>query len=392
MDVREIKNLDWCEYTFFSLVSSVENWKKNDGRYFKGPLLFLMLCYVDRVEFKAGQVERKFSILRGWTSKILKKRATEEEIEGFGKGHITGRLGLIEDLEKNASDILCSSLKTISTGIVMLGKAILEVGPNAFQNEKPEKAAEAFNQDDEFWQQPSVTNVVDEVLACATSAGDLILMDEFLLEKESSPPLDNKRRLSTIATPTFSLGLNQTPTPPTPPCGDIDESEKLFMYNNMFATREDMYSLSTDEDVSSSVIDIWSLILNIQNLYRGKNKPHIVFFSTKLAYFLTLHNSTGQVTDANRIANFHTRLQNELYTYRSPSLEKADLVFFPICDDKQFSLVCFNFVKDRVDYIDNRSLPEILLFRKNMELFMRFWFKHYNLLEPNIAAQFFLVS
>lgn len=26
----------------------------------------------------------------------------------------------------------------------MLGKAILEVGPNAFQNEKPEKAAEAF--------------------------------------------------------------------------------------------------------------------------------------------------------------------------------------------------------------------------------------------------------
>ncbi|XP_021718293.1 uncharacterized protein LOC110686030 [Chenopodium quinoa] len=199
---------------------------------------FLILCYVTwiELEFKAGQVERKFPTLCGWTSKILKKRATEEEIEG----HIIGRLGPVEDLKKEKmSDILCSSLKTMS-----------EVGPNAFQNEKPEKAAEAFkcvsdlfnkcsscckfsmnaarsdpyfSQDDEFWQQPRVMDVVDEVLACATIAGDLLLMDEFLLEKESSPPLDNKRRLSTVATPTFSLGLNQTPTPPTPLCGDIDE-------------------------------------------------------------------------------------------------------------------------------------------------------------------------
>lgn len=42
-DVSKIKDLNWCEYTFKSLIDSAISWKKKPESFFCGPALFLMV-------------------------------------------------------------------------------------------------------------------------------------------------------------------------------------------------------------------------------------------------------------------------------------------------------------------------------------------------------------
>lgn len=68
---------------------------------------------MDRVEFKARDVKRKFPTLCGWTDKILKRRCKCEEKEGFGKGYIVDPLhigyeAVASNMLKNC-DVLCEA-------------------------------------------------------------------------------------------------------------------------------------------------------------------------------------------------------------------------------------------------------------------------------------------
>ncbi|XP_074294092.1 uncharacterized protein LOC141621674 [Silene latifolia] len=91
MDVNDIANYNWCEYILDSLRNAKLNWavKKN---YFEGPLLFLMLFYVDRVVHKKRTVDRDFFTLTGWTTTALYARQ-KEEMKSFHFGE-----GTIEDM------------------------------------------------------------------------------------------------------------------------------------------------------------------------------------------------------------------------------------------------------------------------------------------------------
>ncbi|VFQ95834.1 unnamed protein product [Cuscuta campestris] len=69
------------------LINSTIQWKRKSNPYFTGPVLFLMMFYVDRVVFRMRVVPRTFPTILGWTSQKLKEReGLERESGGFGRG------------------------------------------------------------------------------------------------------------------------------------------------------------------------------------------------------------------------------------------------------------------------------------------------------------------
>ncbi|RAL37377.1 hypothetical protein DM860_000071 [Cuscuta australis] len=68
VNVSGIKNLNWCLYTLESLIEATNYWKANKSRFFGGPLLFLIVFYVDNVIFKSRRVQRQFPSFVGWNA------------------------------------------------------------------------------------------------------------------------------------------------------------------------------------------------------------------------------------------------------------------------------------------------------------------------------------
>ncbi|XP_019154223.1 PREDICTED: uncharacterized protein LOC109150699 isoform X5 [Ipomoea nil] len=88
-DVRMIKDLDWCGYLLSSLVNTHDSWTQNTARKFPGPLLFLTLFYVDRVEAGERNVPRANPAAHGWTKRALDAREQQEVDAGeFGYGQL----------------------------------------------------------------------------------------------------------------------------------------------------------------------------------------------------------------------------------------------------------------------------------------------------------------
>ncbi|XP_019161121.1 PREDICTED: uncharacterized protein LOC109157732 isoform X3 [Ipomoea nil] len=88
-DVRMIKDLDWCGYLLSSLVNTHDSWSQNTARKFTGPLLFLTLLYVDRVEVGERNVPRANPASHGWTKRALDAWEQQEvDAGGFGYGRL----------------------------------------------------------------------------------------------------------------------------------------------------------------------------------------------------------------------------------------------------------------------------------------------------------------
>ncbi|XP_074313801.1 uncharacterized protein LOC141648995 [Silene latifolia] len=93
-NVSAIGQLDWCQFVMESLRYNTKDWvKKGKKNHFGGPLLFLMLVYVDRVVHEKRFVERDYYTLLNWTSAALFSREKQEMEAGqFGLGRVKGRL------------------------------------------------------------------------------------------------------------------------------------------------------------------------------------------------------------------------------------------------------------------------------------------------------------
>ncbi|CAH9104033.1 unnamed protein product [Cuscuta europaea] len=91
VNVVRIREMNWCEYVMTTLIEKKHVWEKNDTKSFTGPLLFLMLLYVDRVVVYRRKIDRSIPAWRGWTSTLLRARETEEmQVGGIGLGYIDG--------------------------------------------------------------------------------------------------------------------------------------------------------------------------------------------------------------------------------------------------------------------------------------------------------------
>ncbi|KAJ8434394.1 hypothetical protein Cgig2_014241 [Carnegiea gigantea] len=95
VDVNEIVKYNWCAFLLQCLNDTVVKWKQNRTRYFRGPLMFLMLFYLDRVEFRGKRCkDRWFPTARHWTIDAVEQRNKDEkEFPGeYGRGKTIDRI------------------------------------------------------------------------------------------------------------------------------------------------------------------------------------------------------------------------------------------------------------------------------------------------------------
>ncbi|RAL52635.1 hypothetical protein DM860_007403 [Cuscuta australis] len=106
-DVDGIAHLNWCEYVHRALIDSRVKWEKGNRKYYTGPLLCLLVFYVDRVVLYRRDVERMSPAFLGWTSKILRDRENNEvRAGGFGLGYDDGRfVGEVMDASSGDTDV-----------------------------------------------------------------------------------------------------------------------------------------------------------------------------------------------------------------------------------------------------------------------------------------------
>ncbi|GKB10636.1 hypothetical protein Tco_0844559 [Tanacetum coccineum] len=108
-NIDEFQNYDWCQFILDCIKAEVMEFKPRS--YFAGPLLLLALIYVSSTVSPTTTVERKAPIFKAWSTKLLKKRESEElKSGGFGKLPILEGLEFIEPkkpkLKKKKSEVL----------------------------------------------------------------------------------------------------------------------------------------------------------------------------------------------------------------------------------------------------------------------------------------------
>ncbi|CAH9082352.1 unnamed protein product [Cuscuta europaea] len=115
VNVGEIKNLNWCKYTRQSLMDAGEEWQAYPPRMFTGPLLFLMICYFDRVQFKGQILDNVFPTIKFWTKDRIDKRVKDERKLGFGLGKVKPRIMHVEEqTEQKGDELLTKEISFIS--------------------------------------------------------------------------------------------------------------------------------------------------------------------------------------------------------------------------------------------------------------------------------------
>ncbi|KAK9671539.1 hypothetical protein RND81_12G037400 [Saponaria officinalis] len=93
-DVSLISSFNWCYFTRAAMIDSIMKWQENEKKgnvkAFKGPIMVLVLIYLDRVVFKLRSVLRAFPTLPTWTKEDAKSRirAEKKEAGGFGFGFV----------------------------------------------------------------------------------------------------------------------------------------------------------------------------------------------------------------------------------------------------------------------------------------------------------------
>ncbi|KAJ8424951.1 hypothetical protein Cgig2_018758 [Carnegiea gigantea] len=92
-NIDEIKRYNWCAYAIKCLNDAVVEWKKDKSKFFTRSLLFLMLFYMDRVQFRGRKVERSFPVAINWDTDKVRNRDKDEQLSGgYGKGRIIERI------------------------------------------------------------------------------------------------------------------------------------------------------------------------------------------------------------------------------------------------------------------------------------------------------------
>ncbi|XP_019177057.1 PREDICTED: uncharacterized protein LOC109172327 [Ipomoea nil] len=142
VNVKNIKNLNWCRYIFNSLTTTVEKWKKSKSTFFTGPLVFLMVSYLDRMQFKGQQIPRKYPAISVWTMDMIQKRLVDKKNSGgYGRGKVLDRVRKsVAEIENNnivrdgveaqavGDKVKMSDVEKISMGMKKLTAAIVEFG------------------------------------------------------------------------------------------------------------------------------------------------------------------------------------------------------------------------------------------------------------------------
>ncbi|GJV73334.1 hypothetical protein Tco_1493329 [Tanacetum coccineum] len=104
-NIEDVLNMDWCGYLLKCLRKSKLNWKReNERSWYIGPLLFLILFYLDSTRSLAPNVEKVKPAIKFWTNEILKKVEKEVlDVGGFGTKGFSRPVEQIQKLDNMAT-------------------------------------------------------------------------------------------------------------------------------------------------------------------------------------------------------------------------------------------------------------------------------------------------
>ncbi|PWA72729.1 hypothetical protein CTI12_AA262800 [Artemisia annua] len=77
-----VSKMDWCSYVIECMVKECFGYKPN--KYFSGPLLLLVIIYVNSTTSETVKVEKTVPAFKAWSSRLLFERQKEELALGFG--------------------------------------------------------------------------------------------------------------------------------------------------------------------------------------------------------------------------------------------------------------------------------------------------------------------
>ncbi|PWA41312.1 ulp1 protease family, C-terminal catalytic domain-containing protein [Artemisia annua] len=117
----------------------------------------------------------------------------------------------------------------------------------------------------------------------------------------------------------------------------------------------DMETIMPKLEISSNVIDIWSEILNVMELYKEDTRlPSRYFFKISLInplYYIEKH------SDEEKLQSFTKSVDDSFADDEKDlkTLETFDILFFPICRESHLYLICADFKNGSFRVIDNSS-------------------------------------
>ncbi|XP_021774212.1 uncharacterized protein LOC110738152 [Chenopodium quinoa] len=213
MHKENIKNLNWCQYVFDSLIKNHVDWRKQSSKgFYKGPLQFLMLFYFDRVQRLGKKPPRTIPIISVWKRDMVLERIKNELELGLGKGKILPRI--VEEAEISPEIFMNDFIDVvIETGrsLSKLSSKLLKAKEIFPENDLVKKVVEVMgkvareqsilSQDEEIYGSEDFLNAIAEAKREFFKAAD---MEKNKKGKQKKEEFNINKA--------FSLGL----TPPSP--------------------------------------------------------------------------------------------------------------------------------------------------------------------------------
>ncbi|XP_021752404.1 ABC transporter F family member 4-like isoform X5 [Chenopodium quinoa] len=227
MDKENIKNLNWCQFVYDSLIKCHVDWRKQQGKgFYKGPLQFLMLFYFDRVQRLDKRPPRTIPIISAWNRDMVLERLKIELELGFGRGKILPRIAAeVEESPKVFMDDFVSLVKTTCSNLSKLSSKLVKAKDIFPGNDLVKKVDEVLgkvvarepsilSQDEEFFGSEDFLNALAQAEKNLMQGSEKQTTEKQMTGKKLTKKGKEKEQEYDIRK-AFSLGL----TPPSPAIG-----------------------------------------------------------------------------------------------------------------------------------------------------------------------------
>ncbi|KAK1368375.1 hypothetical protein POM88_034467 [Heracleum sosnowskyi] len=136
--------------------------------------------------------------------------------------------------------------------------------------------------------------------------------------------------------------------------------EEIFFWNNSICLKHQIQSLKIGEKIYTNVVDVFTTILNEEEMYRSPDSPHRFFCNTMTTMgtlTVTNHVRSDSMDKTMKFVRFCSNLDFVLHRH-NVNINDVDLIFFPIHYVEHFYVVCFNLKNIAVEIIDNNKIGE----------------------------------
>ncbi|KAL1557098.1 hypothetical protein AAHA92_12626 [Salvia divinorum] len=400
-DVSNVADYNWCNYTLSVIFSTRKNWELRKEKHFSGPVVFLVLCYMDRMDAafwnkespiveneldKNETMTRLDDIDSNTTTKGVVEDVVSPGVDKIGvtettinrqqehRRHATQNNkiscipkeskcygyrceGAITRVQNNqARDINCSSK---------------ESGKNtkaALKQQATDKEKVHFPQTECHTNPPKNEGKKMKVYT-SMAKGKALVQNDACTHNANKPSLRIRSNMGApemlrspfndrAITMGYHLAVEEKKVYYWV-LSTKNEATELIVYNNhdIIVTYEDIASLVPYCKITVGVIDAWCCHLNDMEHLRGPSSPSRLFITSAICTY-TIVQPRAHWNEKMAMSKFRERILDEFKYIGNFQLCAYNLIFFPIYASDHHYLVCFNFLKPAMTIIDSAKSPD----------------------------------